>query len=108
MKISNNLRATVKFSEEDFERIRLDAFTKKKSVPQLLRDAYFSRLPTKVLFNPDTERQLFTELKRIGNNINQIAKHLNSGESVGKSEFEQLNTQFTVISNYIRGVSGNS
>lgn len=108
MKISKNLRATVKFSEPDFKRIESEALTTFKSVPQLLKDAYFNRLPTTILLSAESERLALTELKRIGNNINQIAKHLNSGDAATKSEFEQVQMHLKMILNYIRGASGNS
>ncbi len=108
MKISKNLRATIRFNDEDFERIASDSLSSRKSIPQLLKDAYFNRMPTRVLLGAEGERQFFAEIKRIGNNINQIARHLNSNEHVGKSEFESINSQLRALFTYVRGMSGNS
>ena len=73
-----------------------------QSAPKLLRESYFGKSPTKVLFKQNDLIILRKDLNRIGNNLNQIARKLNSGLMEGWSnalesvadQLETLTDQF--------------
>ena len=69
----------VRMNAKEYERIRKESQSTGKSVPELLREAYFSSAPRKVLMNREDVVTLRKDLSRIGNNINQVAKKVNSG-----------------------------
>jgi hypothetical protein len=69
----------VRFSAEQFERIKGDARTFGQSIPELLRSAYFGRKLVTPRFSVSDAERIVTAINRVGNNVNQIAKHLNSG-----------------------------
>jgi hypothetical protein len=81
----------VRFTAEQYLNIKSDAITLGRSIPQLLRDAYFDgRVVSPLLAAADAER-LMRAINRIGNNINQIAKHINSGfEPLLEAAVDQL------------------
>ena len=59
-------------------------------------------IPTVVL-HPEGARGIISELKRIGNNINQISKHLNQGSSRGwYTEFEEAAADLKAIGDLLR------
>jgi hypothetical protein len=47
---------------------------------------------------PVLDQQIYVELKRIGNNINQIARHLNAGQGIGANmHLQTIEKQLSVI-----------
>lgn len=72
------LRCHVRFTDEEFEKIKKHKEYTGKTVPQLLKQAYFSKQIVLPLLSLVHFRDLIIELKRIGNNVNQIARKLNS------------------------------
>ncbi len=93
-------RANVRFSPSEYKQVQKDSSKLSKTVPTLLRDAYFNRLPTKVLVTQKDLETLRKDINRIGNNLNQVAKKVNSGFMHGWSdtldkvleEFKTLNS----------------
>lgn len=77
----------VRFSAAQYERIKNDAINLGKSIPRLLRTAYFEGGVVSPIFSAADADRIMAALNRIGNNVNQIAKHLNSGFREG---FEPL------------------
>lgn len=69
----------VRFSAEQFERIKGDARSFGQSIPELLRSAYFGRKKMMPRFSISDADRIVAAINRVGNNVNQIAKHLNSG-----------------------------
>lgn len=70
-----DVRKTLRFSADEFAKIQQELETANVSFSTFARSAILKkkiRLPI--------ERELLTELSRIGNNLNQIAKAVNSGE----------------------------
>ena len=57
-----------------------------RSVPSLLRDSFFNRLPTKFLLKPEQGERLIKEVNKVGVNINQIARKVNAGVGYGWNE----------------------
>lgn len=72
-------RTTVRFTDEEFERIKEESRVSGISIPILLRASHFGRKKLKLLFDDVDRKFVCTELRRIGNNVNQIAHRVNSG-----------------------------
>lgn len=97
----------VRFSTEEYDHLLNDAKVLGKSIPQLLKSAYFVGAPLIPLMDAADRRATLRALDQIGNNINQIARHLNSGirEGVNKS-FVEVCEQLSVIRKYMGGLCG--
>ena len=88
----------VALTPEEFERITEESKKTKASIPELLRMAYFNRLPTRVLMNKKDVVILRKDLNRIGNNLNQITKKINSGLLYGWSDtLEKISHEFSEL-----------
>jgi hypothetical protein len=76
-------RTTVRFTDEEFSRITEEAKLSGLSIPNLLKKSHFKRKKLQLLLS-DVDRHFFcTEIRRIGNNVNQIARRVNSGALEG-------------------------
>lgn len=96
------LACYIRLTEHENQRLQKDARLSGKSPQTLIKNAYFKGGPL-VLLMPDEERdKLMAQLHRIGNNVNQIAKHLNSGFAYGfQQELESIRAQLTLIMTWI-------
>ena len=73
--MAKDVRKTLRFSPDEFAKIQQELKTANVSFSTFARSAILKkkiRLPI--------ERELLTELSRIGNNLNQIARSCNQGE----------------------------
>lgn len=73
----------VKLTEDEYAKLSEMKSLTCKSIPSILRDAFFQDGVRKPTFNAKDAAKIVTELKRIGNNVNQIAKNLNAGFRAG-------------------------
>lgn len=80
------------------------------SVPDLLKKALFRRVDlVRPLLSKDDVERIMVELRRQGNNINQIAKQLNSGLSQGWNQsFNSLVSAYVSIRHMISVNNGDS
>ena len=104
---SSEKRANVRFNEEEYERLVSDACVTGKSIPVLLKDEYFKGPRTVPLMGSEDQRATLAELRRIGNNINQIARHLNAG--FGDSciiEFSEIRDTLYNLRRFVGGFLG--
>ena len=69
----------VRFNEDEFARIEEDSANTGKSIPTLLKEKYFGGPRPLPLISKEDLKRHFGELGRIGNNMNQLARRLNSG-----------------------------
>lgn len=69
----------VRFTDDEIDRIEEDSINTGKSIPTLLKERYFSGPRPLPLFAEEDLKQHFAALGRIGNNMNQLARRLNSG-----------------------------
>lgn len=77
----------VRMSAVEFKRLQVMIKSTGRSAPELFRRALFSRMDLeRPLFLPEDAKAFGTELKRQGNNINQIAAKINSGLMSGWSQ----------------------
>ena len=72
-------RTTVRFSRGEYSQLENDTGVMGKSIPELLKEAYFIGPALTPLMRNDDLNMLVSQLGRIGNNVNQIARKVNSG-----------------------------
>lgn len=73
-------RTNVRFTEAEFAQIEQAQRETGLSVPDLLKKAFFKhRTMLRPLLSKEQVEQIMVELRRQGNNLNQIAKQINSG-----------------------------
>ena len=96
-----NRTTIIKFraTEEESAEIRRKAAAAGMTVSRFLRTAAVNSQV--VLYNTADIFGLRSELKRIGNNINQIAMVVNSNRSVYQSDVRALKKQFSELSEKI-------
>ena len=86
-------------TEEEAAEIRRKSAAAGMTVSRFLRTAAVNSQV--VLYNTADVFGLRSELKRIGNNINQIAMVVNSNRSVYQSDVRELKKQFSELSEKI-------
>lgn len=109
MKTSETGSSHVRFTEDQYGRIADDARIYGKSIPDLLRAAYFDSLPPRPAFSVEDAKRIVSAINRVGNNVNQIARHLNSGFRSGFAPvLDEIRAHLIAIRNFAVGVNGNS
>ena len=98
--------AHVRLTEDEWDRLEKDELLLRRTKPALLREAYFSRLPTKILMDKEGERKFMTEFSRIGNNLNQLTKKANSGELPFQAELVAIRERLDVLYRFVLGSDG--
>lgn len=102
IKLTVGSSSHVRMSPKEYKRIKRDSELSRKSIPELLRESYFSKPPGKVLVNKNDLEILRKDLSRIGNNLNQIAKRVNAGLMHGWSDtLDLVLEQFKTLTNQI-------
>ncbi len=77
----------VRFSESEYKRIQKMTAALGLSIPDILKQNTFNRLDLECpLYSREDADRIIVELKRIGNNLNQIAHKVNSGLMTGWSQ----------------------
>lgn len=100
----------VRFTEKEFAIVQRMQKETGLSIPDLLKKALFRRvdLLRPLLSKEDVDR-VMVELRRQGNNINQIAKHINSGLQQGWNQsFNSLVNAYVSIRHMISVNNGDS
>ena len=90
----------LRLSNEEYIRAANDAAVTGRKMQDLVKDAYFQRrAQVSVLVSNDDYQKLMTALSKIGTNINQIAKYLNSGgRRLESSVFDYLKNELMQLS----------
>ena len=100
-------RANVRFTPEQYARLKAEAFILGQTIPSILKHAYFRREPLRVLMDQTDRKSVFAELRRIGNNVNQIARRVNSGLQEGwHKEFTEAVQLLSNLEKYLVGAYG--
>lgn len=100
-------RTTVRFTDDEFARITEEARLAGLTLPVLLKRSHFSRKKLQLLLGETERHQVCAELRRIGNNVNQIAKRVNSGALEGwYSEFQDALKSISELQQMLAGVHG--
>ena len=101
--------ACVRLTKEEWVRLKEDSKISGKSIPKLLKDRYFSRVPLRPLLHAGDQKILMTALARIGNNLNQIAKKLNYGIAEGvNDDLIEIRSSFSQLVNFTSGIQQSS
>ena len=92
----------VRFSNSEWGQIANDSKVTGQSIPALLREAYFRNAPLIPLMSKEDLKVLLGQLHRIGNNINQIARSLNSGFREGfNDDFIEIKNTFSKLYRFL-------
>lgn len=92
----------VRVDEKQHRQLLADSIVTGKKIPSLLRDNYFERVPTNVLFHREDAKKLFKELNRIGVNINQMARAMNMGVLEGWSrKLEEVKNEVIALKDLV-------
>lgn len=83
----------IRLSEQEFEDLKIKVEQSGKTQQQYIIEA----LTKKRVVNTDGLKEVAGELKRQGNNLNQIAKRLNQMEPVSYGQFQEDIKEFTQI-----------
>ncbi len=98
---TNSTPICVRVSNDELERLKSDSTKTRKTMPTLLRETYFNKIPQNVLMNDDDVEKIRAEINRIGNNVNQIAKQINAGIRHGwNSSFDSISEQLKLLNQY--------
>jgi hypothetical protein len=100
----------VRFTEHEFNMIQKMQQTTGLSIPDILKKATFRRVDLlRPLLNKEDVERIMVELRRQGNNLNQITKQINSGLMTGWSQsFNSLVRAYVDIRHLISVNHGNS
>ena len=83
----------IRLSEQEYEELKIKVEQSGKNQQQYIIEA----LTKKRVVNTDGLKEVAGELKRQGNNLNQIAKRLNQMEPVSYGQFQEDIKEFTQI-----------
>jgi|LGVE01.1.fsa_nt_gb hypothetical protein len=89
----------IKFRVSDQEHDRLELMSSQigKSIPAFCKSKAMGIKIKSPKIDHDGALKIMSELRRIGTNVNQIAKHLNSFESVNQLEIDEVEKELTKI-----------
>ena len=100
--VTTTVPICVRVSSAEHQQLLKDSKYLRKTLPKLLRESYFNRVPSTILMRDDDVDKLRVEINRIGNNINQIAKQMNSGIREGwNNSFERLCEKIELFSKHL-------
>jgi hypothetical protein len=103
-KKSSKKSSHVRFTDQELAQIEKDVRVRGRSIPTLLKEAYFEGRPTAVLMTQEEQQSVMTELLRQGNNLNQIARKVNAGISENvMQEVAAIRRAMTGLMALIRG-----
>ena len=98
----------VRFNDEVRQKLATEKKKTGKTIPKILIDAFLRKPTSKPVFSNEIGLDIRKELNRIGINLNQLARKVNTGLYEGwYSEFDTLSEQLTsalcIIGNHGKG-----
>lgn len=89
----------IKFRVSDQEHERLEAMATQtgKTVPAFCKAKAMGSKIKNPKIDHDGAMKIVSELRRIGTNVNQIAKHLNSFENVNQLEIDEVQKELNEL-----------
>lgn len=104
----DNRQINFRVSEHEYQRLEQMANNVGMSVPMFCKKKAQGARMKAPLIDRQGALQIASELRRIGVNVNQIAKHLNSGENASKGQIDalqkELNNIWQQLSSALQGV----
>jgi hypothetical protein len=99
-KDKKSIRFTFRMSEDEFRMLAGMAEYYNASGGEVIRACVFKPRSLRPV-TPLLDRKAYGELKRIGNNINQIARHLNSGMKAEAGEIKKMKDDMNRLINQL-------
>jgi len=97
----------VRLNDQEMNRLVKEASDHNNTLPTQIKDGYFNGLPSKLLFTREDADRIRGELRRIGNNVNQIARAINTGAREGMNgAFVEFQEAFKALENLVGGAYG--
>lgn len=107
VEIKRGTGTCVRLSEEEHARISQDAKASGRSIPHLLKFAYFAGRQVRLLVDKEEQAKWFRELRACGNNLNQIARRINGGVEAGwHQELEVIARTLVSLETLVLGAHG--
>ena len=98
LKKANRNAVYLRFTDDEIAELKTASEERGEKIQSILKRAFFNGEVKRPIMNTKNSTMVVTELKRIGNNINQIAKHLNSGFRSGWNDsVERCSNELTEI-----------
>lgn len=98
----NKLAVYIRFNAEEYKQLQEDERKTGRSMQRLLKKAYFEGEPTVLLMTDEDAKHFSAQILRIGNNVNQIARQLNSGFAYGfQQELETIRSHLTLLLSWV-------
>lgn len=98
MNRSKSKQIVIRLSEQDYETVK-----KKVAQSGMKQQEYLTRAITqKEVVSTDGLKEFLPDLKRIGNNLNQIAHHCNENDPVNHDEVVQIGKELNEVWQLLR------
>ena len=91
-------QVVIRMTEADYEKMKRRVEKSGKNQAEYLRQAILK----KEIVNTDGMKSLIPELKRIGNNLNQIARSVNEGRPALFAEIQQMEKELGEVWRLLR------
>ena len=90
-------QVSFRVTDQEYEKLEKIAESMNLSVPAMVKRKAQGLKATTPKIDLTGAREIATELRRIGGNVNQIAKHLNQGINPSKGELEGIERELSAI-----------
>lgn len=106
LRVRNFPKTTIRMSPDQYLKISEISKETRKTIPKVFLDLLDRKVPQVTLMNVENVEKIKIELNRIGNNINQIARKINSGEVVLSQSFDDFRDQLNLIYGFLARANG--
>lgn len=96
----------MRLNASEKERLEKESKAIGKTKSEAVREVYFGQSPRSVLMSLPQFERIMSELKRIGNNVNQLAYKANMGDIVLDKYFASVQEELHQILMYLRRMNG--
>ena len=93
MNRSRPKQIVIRMTEEEFAKVK--AQVEKSGLKQ--QDYLIRAITNKPITNTDGLKELVPELKRVGNNLNQLSRKANAGYVIGVEQLEQAQKELSEV-----------
>lgn len=88
----------IRMTEEEFSKVKIQV--EKSGMKQ--QEYLIKAITEKPIINTDGIKELVPELKRVGNNLNQLSRNANEGYIVGSSEIAEMQKELGEVWQLLR------
>ena len=97
------LASLVRFTKSQALALIKERLLTGKSIPTILKDSFFKRGATKLVFSSEDARELSKQLSYISRNLNQLTRYIHSG--INGTVIEDFQTVFRRVNDLLENVS---